>query len=720
MSAHGVDTRVPFVGRARELERLAACFRNGGAMTLLGPGGVGKSRLALEAVERWQREGSGRKATFIPLAGVEPAAAAAAVARALGAREEPNVDLADAIAGAAQETARAVVLDNCEDAVAELRPILERLAGLPGTILLATSRARTGYAGETVLDVEPFDARDGSAFFAARARNADVEVDPAGADAGAVGRIVASLDGLAIAIDLAAARLASLSVRELADELIEPRPYHFRSSGGPQPRHWTLNRVVDWSVSKLDQRAQLAFALASAYAHDFTAADVAALAGDGTNYDAPLQALAGQSLILCARDGEYRMLAPIRAVAKRRRAGLPDRRAIDERFAAHLTAIARDVEERAKATISHEMMETLWARYDDLTNALAWALRAPARRLDATFAVFWVLTTVWADGGRFGEGLRWCEQTIEASAHLEEGRRGLAYYCLLRVAFVAGDYARMLEIGPQLIGTFTIVNDRLGLARAYNALGVASLATGRFDEAQTYVETALALYKSVGHERGQATALINLGNILLEARSDCAGARLRYLQALEPALRRGPDSIVALAYGNIAEAAYAARDYAGAESAAAEAIDRYRRMESATGAAWGQTTLARSRLSRGDEAGAVRELRAALEALQRRPHPGYVAGAVECCARLLAGRHEYARADLLARAAARLRRERLAPAFGPTLTEAEATRKRIERSLDPADAAAARAEAAALDLRQLPTLARSCIEQGTGGRAGNP
>ena len=227
---HTVDLRVAFVGRNEELATLAEALDAGEAITLVGTGGVGKSRLAIEAAEEWERR-TGRTAVFVALAGVAPELIADAIARALEVRDEQGLDVLEAIADGLTAEPRALLLDNCEDAGAAVAAVIERLQGIAGVPILATSRSRLVTEGERILHVRPFDSREGGAFFAARARNAAVPVDVDGADAPAVSRIVASLDGLAIAIDLAAARLASLTVRELADELTDPRPYHFRSSG---------------------------------------------------------------------------------------------------------------------------------------------------------------------------------------------------------------------------------------------------------------------------------------------------------------------------------------------------------------------------------------------------------------------------------------------------------------------------------------------------------
>ncbi len=152
--------------------------------------------------------------------------------------------------------------------------------------------------------------------------------------------------------------------------------------------------------------------------------------------------------------------------------------------------LANELREFIESAGHPESRGTMVARYDDFTAALAWGLKSPSERLVLTIDIFHLLVAIWADGGRFVEGLRWSERVQAAAGVLDRQSRGHVWYSALRIAFAACEYDRMLALGPQLITTFTIVNDRLGLARAYNGLAVASHATGRFDESQTYVDTA--------------------------------------------------------------------------------------------------------------------------------------------------------------------------------------------------------------------------------------
>jgi predicted ATPase len=707
---HTVDLRVPFVGRGQELAALEEALDAGNATTLVGTGGVGKSRLAVEAAERWERR-SGRTAIFVALAWVAPEQVVDAVARALDVRDEQGLDALEAIADSLTAEPRALLLDNCEDAGAAVAAVIERLQGIAGVPILATSRSRLVTEGERILHVHPFDSRDAGAFFVARARNATVPVDVDGADRLAVDRIVASLDGLAIAIDLAAARLASLTVRELADELAEPRPYHFRSTGSSEPRHWTLNHVVDWSVAKLDERARTIFALASRFAGSFTERDIAAVEGSSEPASRALESLANQSLVVVdEKRGDYVMLAPIRAVSARRRTRLPDQRAVDERFARRMNDLANELREFVESADRPDARETMVARYEDFTAALAWGLKSPSERLSITIDTFHLLVAVWADGGRFLEGLRWSERVQAAAGVLDRQSRGRVWYSALRIAFAACEYDRMLALGPQLISTFTIASDRLGLARAYNGLAVASHATGRFDESQTYVDTAFALYESIGHERGMAAALINQGNIALEAHADPLTASERYLRALQVMSRTASGALTAVVYGNLAEAANDLHDPSAVEKYARSALDLLATTGDLARTAWIHNSIARARLGRNDVGGARAELVRALGLLEQQPNPVYLAQCVETAARLLSETRGQRAAATLLLASKRLRKERRLPPIGSGVAEASILMSRLESSLPPAEFEAARAEAAGVELRHLADLARRALE----------
>ncbi|MBV8490969.1 MAG: tetratricopeptide repeat protein [Candidatus Eremiobacteraeota bacterium] len=715
---HGVDTRVSFVARTRELERLGELLDAGECAVLVGAGGVGKSRLALEAAQHWEAR-TGREAVFVRLAGVAAEAVAGTVAEALGVRPESGGSLLDALAAPSPVASGLVVLDNCEDEPRAIRDAIERLRARGETAVLATSRAPLNIGGEATIDVEPFDRVDGSAFFRARAKLANVDLDPSGRDANAVATIVERCDGLAVAIDLAAARLATLSVEALKDELAQPRPYHFRSNASDVPRHRTLNRLVDWSLAKLDETARTVFALAGRFGRTFSSDDVAALM-PASDRDATfaLEELADQSLLVRSpeRDGTYWMLAPIRAVAKRRLDKILDRRGIEECFAQHLGARAAALIRRLDEERAVDLMRAVAERYEDYTSVLGWALSEPKQRLADLLEVFALLGWLWTDGGRFGEGQLWCDRMLAACHVLEPLQRGRVEYLALRVAYVAADYDRMLALGPQLVTTFSVGGDRLGLARAYNGLAVASIFTGRFSEAKTYADTSLALYGALKHDAGIAAALINQGSIALEGHEDPITARARFEEALEIATRLGRDATVALAYGNLAEAAYAVHDASATEKYARSALESFERTGDESRKVWPLVTLARASLMRYERSAdrrqlesAARDLTAALSLCERAAHPDYLALGLETAARLLSHAHASTAAATIGFAAQRLRRERHVPAFGLTLREAREEMARLELELTLDQRRDAIRDAEANSPGDLPALALGAL-----------
>ncbi|HEY5339791.1 MAG TPA: AAA family ATPase, partial [Candidatus Aquilonibacter sp.] len=559
---HAVDTRVPFVGRAEDLRELLAFLKRGGALTLVGPGGVGKTRLAHEAIARYASENA-VECAFIPLAGVMPEAVVGTVMSVLRLSDEPGRTPHQTIADRLAERALILAIDNCEHAPDETGALIDALRTLPGLSILATSQRRLDYTDENVYEVGPFAPEDGIAFFVARAGIEASRIDEK--TLATVGTIVERVDGLAVALDLAAARLASLSLDGLAGELDELRPYQLRSTRGSEPRHRTIGNVIAWSHSQLSDRAKRAFGLASLFADEFDEDDLGAL-GDLARDEvrAALDELVANSLILTTEFG-YRMLLPIRAVATRMLVAMRNRRALDGAFARRMNQLA--IELRAQMYRDEQAgvaVKRLHMRYGDFCTALGWALKRPQERIEQVSDIPTAMMTIWADGGRFAEGLRWTERLESVAQRMNPETRGRLYYLGLCVAHAASEYHRMVENGPLTISAFTIAGDRLGLARAYNALAAASLNTGRLDDATTYVETALRFYEQLAHGRGIATALINQGSIFFEGHGDLTRAHETFRKAISLVDDGGLDVLCGTAVGDLAEVEYAMAEYDGA------------------------------------------------------------------------------------------------------------------------------------------------------------
>ncbi len=666
VNSRAVDLRVPFVGRASEFRRLLTFLKRGGFVTLVGPGGVGKSRLAYEAVSQFERE-TARQAAFVMLAGVAAEAVLGTVMQTLEISEEPGRPPVDTLRDALSETPVILVLDNCEHAPDETSALMDALRMVEGLTIVATSQRRLDYAEEEVFELEPLTLEEAVAFFYERAQ---IEQDDVTDDiADTVASIVRTLDGLPVAVDLAAARLASLSLRELAAELKSLRPYHLRSTRGSDPRHRTIGNVIAWSFSRLSEDAKRAFAIASLFSDEFDVQDVAFVAKiDAIDASFALDEAAETSLVMRTEFG-YRMLSPIRAVATRSLAAMANRRGYEERFALRMDAVAAALWEDIRSANAGAAMYRLFLRYNDFCNAIGWAMKRPAERFPSIPSIMTTMIAAWAEGGRFTEGLTWAERLESIAERLKPNLRGRIYYLGLCIAHAAGEYQRMLERAPATISAFTISGDRLGLARAYNALAAAAFNTGVLEDAWKYAETALQVYNQMGHQRGVGAAMINQGNVLFEGRDDIAGARVIFRNALDVLEKDGTDVLLGIALGNLADVEYAAMEYDKSNEYSVAAISRFEAAASLAHIAWIHETQARVAIARSLAPAAKEHLHLACDLLRRTPQPQFIARLGEVLARLLIFVGQEEEAALALAASTRLRDSRSLVRMGFVATE---------------------------------------------------
>ncbi|WP_232665672.1 ATP-binding protein [Pseudonocardia sp. TRM90224] len=315
-------SRTSFVGRAAERVAIRAALDGGGLVTLVGPGGAGKTRLAVVAAGEVAPEfpfGVG----FVDLVPVRDGFVAQAVAAALGVTERAGQPLDDAVLERLGRGRSLLVLDNCEHMIGAVAGFVERVrVSCPGTAVLATSRERLGVPDERIVPVAALPLRsDAEQLFRERAAVLDPVLDPdldPDLDPAAVAELCARLDGLPLAIELAAARSASLGVAGLLAGLGD----HLRllSGGrGAVERHRSLRAVTEWSHDLLDDQEQGFFRRLGVFVGRFDLAAATAVAGDG---DAPAAAdllgrLVDKSLV-SRSGGSWRMLDSIRAFAVER------------------------------------------------------------------------------------------------------------------------------------------------------------------------------------------------------------------------------------------------------------------------------------------------------------------------------------------------------------------------------------------------------------------
>ena len=512
-----------FVGRAQEVEEVAGLLGKHRLVTVTGPGGVGKSRLASEVVRRVAGQFADG-AWLVELAAVgNPAMVAQTVAAALGAQQRPGTSITESLATMLARQQVLLVLDNCEH-------VLDAVAGLCVALLptaddvrvLATSRESIRVAGEAryrllalpVPGVEnPGDGErsEAVALFADRAQLADPHFMLTLENRPAVGRLVARLDGMPLAIELAAARVEGLGVVQLLDRLDN----RFRLLvGGDRTaitRQRSLEATVDWSYQLLNEVEQLVFRRLTIFPGPFTLDAAEAVAGAGS--EQVVLHLVDCSLIAPPRSGpdgrgRYLMLETLRAF------GLEQMDKAAERPGAAAALVRHSVQtaERAAAvmeTSQGELAAVRWLDAEDaaMHQALVWALEYD---LPAALPLAIALSPWWRVRGRAVEGYR----LLSAAAGQATPGSDLcaaAQYWLARLAISTGDVRGALD-------HCTAALDALGSGRS-SPLVAATLAAransltnlGRVPEGAQDARRALALARQIGYPAGEAMALAQLG-----------------------------------------------------------------------------------------------------------------------------------------------------------------------------------------------------------------
>lgn len=565
-----------FVGRDEDISEIKSLLHANRLVTLCGSGGAGKTRCAIQVgAELLETVSDGVWLTELaPIA--DGALVASAIAQALGVRESPTVPLLETLLAYLRPRRLLLLLDNCEHVIESARDVAAAiLRACPDVRILATSREALNIAGEQVFRLpslavpplrealtaqaaRPYGA---VALFADRATASDARFTLTDDNAGYVAEISRRLDGIPLAIELAAARIKVLSPRELAQRLDE----RFRVlTGGDRsalPRHRTMRALIDWSYDLLTEEERALFRKLSVFAGGFTLESAAAVCcAESLDELAVLElltSLVDKSLVQCDASGpmtRYRLLESTRQYAREK---LVENGEATEAARAHaeaFLALARRFEHSYDRTRDDDWFPQVEPELENWRIALEWTLAARGdvllgQRLAGELGREWAFLTA-------AEGLRWiraAQDAIDSTTPVEViARLDLAE---AQLEGVLGLHKASHAAAERALAQYRDLGDAERIAQAQRHAGRGLVFMGRVAEGEVLLREALAAFRTFGSPILTGAALENIA-IARNAQGDPKGARAYYTEALAIFRANGAERLTASLASNLAEAEF--------------------------------------------------------------------------------------------------------------------------------------------------------------------
>jgi non-specific serine/threonine protein kinase len=721
-----------FVGRVAPLEKVQQLLRDEHVVTLTGAGGCGKTRLAIEA--GWNalvRFADG--VWLVELAVLEdPALVPATIVSALGITEGPGRTSLETLTDHLAERKALLILDNCErvlGACADLTAAL--LAACPGVRVLATSRQALRLDAESVYHVPLLDVPDDRTPTAALAGFESVRLFVERAHAGrpdfelndetgpAVSQICRRLDGIPLAIELAAARVKVLPPVEIAKRLDNRFRLLRGRDAAPLAHHQTLHALIEWSYEHLESADQEVFRRLSVFSGGWTleAAEAVCVGGEVEEWDVLdlLTELVDRSLVESGGDGSqdshharFRMLETVREYARARLEEAQEEAKVRGLHREHFLALAEEAEPRLTGKEQTAWLAYLSADHDNLRAALGApgeGVGVKALRLGGALGRYWSVRGHWNEGRRvlaellertrsapraqeLGKVLHWAGNLAfrqgdyrEARARHEEAlavRRGIddqagiaaSLDSLGAVAHDQGDHAGSLAFFEEALAIRREMGDRWAIAQSVNNLGVAIEAAGDYERAAELHREALEIRRELDDRWGIAGSLNNLG-CALECLGDYAQAAELHEESLH--IRRGLGDRwgIGLSLKNLGFALYRRGDLETPRSLFRESMEVFRELEERFEMCHSLSGLSRVARRRGDSEEAMKVARECLEIRSRLGEPRGIANSLEGLAGIAVDAEDWPRAAQLFGAAEGVRESAGAPVPAPERAQRE-------------------------------------------------
>lgn len=621
-----------FVGRDNEIAALKARLAQARLLTLVGSGGVGKTRLALQvgADVLEQYEDGVWLVEFAPLS--DPDMAPSVLAGVLGVTEVANRSLVDSIVYWLKLKKALLILDNCEHVLEAAAKLVDSiLRGCPTVRVIVASRQALGIDGETVHRVASLavpEAVDGLstqealqyeaiALFVERASAAVEDFKLTDANVGTVAHICRRLDGIALALELAAPRLKALSVEQLSDKLNE----RFRLlTGGKRTslqRQQTMRALIDWSYDLLSDTEKTLLRRVAIFGGGWTleaanevCADDRIEAWDVIDL---LTSLVDKSLVIAELQGtspRYRLLESTREYAIEKLEGSGERQAMARKHADYFLRVAERADKVWATMPLQTWLAPLELETENFRGALTWAV---AERHDIPLGcrLAGLLEGLWLEGGMEAEGYKWISAALAVEEDIPDSSKARLYLALSDIQGYEGGVAH--PAAQKAIALYESLRDQRGLAQARLALTNALVRMGRGDEIMEPLGKALQTFRELGDAWGIARCLDRQLLAYLDA-NNFESARKAATEALSFYQARGDDAGCDRVLANLAELDFSSGNAERAVQYATEALEIDKRLRRKSNLAISYNNLAAYRTALGQLDQARQDARAGVRA----------------------------------------------------------------------------------------------------------
>jgi predicted ATPase/class 3 adenylate cyclase len=667
-----------FIGREGEIAEARELLTSTRILTFIGPGGTGKTRLSLQ-VAATQIPDFKDGVWLVELAQLADSRyVLSAIASVLSLRELQGVPLLDTVTDYLRGKQLLLVLDNCEHLIETCARLSEHfLHTCPKLKIITSSREALGIDGETVYRVPSLslpqdleDLRDGSTLmhyeatrlFTERALKANPGFALTKDNAPSVTQICQRLDGIPLAIELAAARVKLFTPQQIAERLGDRFKLLTGGSRTALPRQQTLRALIDWSYLTLNETEQDVLRSLSAFSGGWTFEAAEAVAGEIEAMDG-LAGLVNKSLVnVEEREGEsrYRYLETIRQYAMEKLLESGNAVSVRNRHLSYFIDYARRAEEKFSTTQRLMWVNRLEAEHDNLRSALGWALESNP---EAALQMVCSLAGFWLSRSYMTEGSTWCQAAISRAEALSpagpniDPTRARAYSSLAMLSINHGDHRTGQTAARKGVALARQVDDPLQLARALHFLGMSSTFLGDETLAFDSLHESEALCRKFGYKDDLASVLESLAYATMEIHGSQAAEQLQAYMEESLALSQGsvaPEAAVRRE-GILSRLAFYRGEFSEARKHADLMLDLHREMGDQLSVTGHQTAMAHVARHIGNYKEALALYRETLPDWQKIGHRGAVAHQLECLAFIAKAQEQGERAVILMSAAEALR-----------------------------------------------------------------